>query len=119
MPDREHGTGPTPRLTIERPTGDHFVVSGEIDCSTSEELARALASVPVDIDVRVDMSDVDFMDSSGLRVLVETWIRHESAAHPVQILDPSRVVRRLIEISGLDDRIELIDPDEMLGPVER
>jgi anti-sigma B factor antagonist len=51
--------------------------------------------------VVIDLSGVGFIDSSGLRVLVEAHQRAEAEARRLVLSGPSRQVLRLLEISGL------------------
>lgn len=82
--------------------GDEAVVtlSGEIDLSNADELARLLAPL---IDgaaagtVVVDASGLVFIDSSGIAVL----IRMAKAGRTVRIRRPSPVVRQVVVATGL------------------
>jgi anti-sigma B factor antagonist len=97
-----------PGLTIS--SGDGLVVvSGEVDAHTAATLEVHLAAEPVDRPLRLDLSAVTFMDSSGLRVLIDTHQRTAGAEPGLTIVRPSRAVVRLLEISGLDDHLH-IDP---------
>src|SRR5580765_2581633 len=49
---------------------DGWKLSGEVDAHTAPTLANAMVSLPPGL-VKVDMQGVSFMDSSGLRVLME------------------------------------------------
>ncbi|MBI2704790.1 MAG: STAS domain-containing protein [Actinobacteria bacterium] len=87
------------------------MVSGEIDVVNSpglgtelSERARASAGALV-----VDLSEVTFMDSSGLRVLLEADEACRARQHSLVIRNPSPAVRRLLEITGLTTELS-IDP---------
>ena len=58
------------RLTIER-NADGWTIAGEIDAHSAPSLATALSEMPDVGKVVADFSGVSFMDSSGLRVLVD------------------------------------------------
>jgi len=49
------------------------------------------------------------MDSSGLRVLVEATTRAADEGRELIISNPSAAVRRVVEISGLNDTLLLRD----------
>lgn len=111
---RTDGTPPTtgtvstvstdnPRLRIDSKDGA-LVVAGEIDAHSCGDLAAALEGVP-EGDLDVDLSAVTFIDSSGLRVLVEQHQRQAGAGRSLRIVRPSRSVRRLLEIAGLDNAL--------------
>lgn len=97
MPD------PSQALSISR--NDHgWTLAGEIDAHTApllvEEFTRG--DVPLDADgfVVIEMGDVTFVDSSGLRALVALDGRLGDGT--VKLRDPIPSVRRLLTITGLD-----------------
>jgi anti-sigma B factor antagonist len=85
-------------------------VSGSLDIATTAaldaELSRALAAGPCEI-LTLDLSEVDALDSTGLRAL---WtIRHsmrEVAARLV-LRRPSRAVLHVLEAAGLVAMFEI------------
>ncbi len=90
-------------LTIT-PSSDGIVVSGEVDASTVASLVRFITPLPGESGaVTVDMSGVSFMDSSGLRALVDAHREAERSLRRLIITNPSRVVVRLVDLSGLGD----------------
>ena len=84
-------------------------VSGEIDAHSAPQLGDELARRLGADDLRVDMSEVAFMDSSGLRVLIDTHRRAEAAGGRLVLEHPSSAVSRIIEISGLADHL-VVEP---------
>ena len=81
--------------------------SGELDIATVGSLQTCLESAASNGGpVEVDMTEVTFMDSSGLRALI---IEREAAdgAGRGFVVVPSEAVRRLITIAGLSDFIEM------------
>jgi anti-sigma B factor antagonist len=94
-----------------RRVGTHALVIlvGEIDLSTVgqlyEELA-ALAHAGV-CHVSLNLAEVTFMDSTGLSLLVTEHKRMESMKGELILFSPSRLVRRLFEISGLDSYLNI------------
>jgi anti-sigma B factor antagonist len=100
MPDQQ------PLLRIER-TDDGLRLHGEIDGSSADELANLLDPLPGTGDVVVDLADVGFIDSSGLRVLIDAHQRAERSNRLVVLAHPSAVVRRLLDITGLTDYLRI------------
>jgi anti-anti-sigma factor len=86
---------------------NHLVVGGDIDLYSSSQLSRAIDTVHQDRQVIIDMADVEFLDSFGLRVLVDTWSRGAGHHSGLQVRNPSLVVRRVLELSGLDDQFDI------------
>lgn len=97
------------RLSIVSPEAAVFVLRGEIDAHTAPHFAARFEPLPAGVDdvVTIDMSEVTFMDSSGLRVLIELNRRARESGVAMIVRAPSRAVARIIEISGLSGIIEV------------
>lgn len=76
-------------------------LSGEIDMFAVPRLRAVLAEHVGQIDVVLDLSGIDFCDSSALRVLVDAQRGSSAGGHQLVIHDPSPTVRDLFEVSGL------------------
>jgi anti-anti-sigma factor len=87
-------------------TADGWTLSGEIDAHTAPRLAAAMTELPAAV-VTVDMAGVSFMDSSGLRVLMDATTRARESGGDLVVASPSPTVARLVEISGLGDQLRL------------
>jgi len=101
MPDA--GGGPVEQLEIIR-TDDPFGLRlvGEIDMSTAPMLQEALlVALAEGRPVTIDMKDVTFIDSSGLKVIVSS-AAETSSDQPLTVKDPSAVVRRALELFGME-----------------
>ena len=81
-------------------------VVGEVDAASADILRNAIFEVidGGDARVTVDMAEVSFMDSSGLRVLIAGFKAAEQAGGSLSVRNPSDVVTRLLEITGQLDR---------------
>jgi len=88
-------------LSIETVPGPTPVIrlSGELDSSNVGRLEATVASVLKAPPERVvfEMSELRFMDSAGISVLV----RLAAEVEQVEIRDPSPIIRRVIEVTGL------------------
>jgi len=75
-------------------------VTGELDLTNAGEVRSAVEAVVSDHDQRVvfEVSELTFMDSSGIALLASVTRR----AREVELRDPTPIVRRLIEMTGLD-----------------
>lgn len=87
-------------------TADGWKLSGEVDAHTAPMLATAMTDLPSGV-VRLDMSGISFMDSSGLRVLMEVTTRARDGGGDLVVAHPSPAVARLVEISGLREQLRL------------
>ena len=94
------------RLTLSS-EGSIVAASGEIDAHSAPLLSDALDPLPGSGDVELDLGEVSFVDSSGLRVIIDTHQRAEAADRRLVITNPSKAVTRLIEISGLADHLNV------------
>ena len=88
-------------MEVRREGDGRFVVEGELDISNVEQLGDALwAELRAGSSVVMDLSGLAFMDSQGLRLFLQLALHAEKAGlAPVVLLNPSPVVRRLLEIS--------------------
>jgi anti-anti-sigma factor len=89
-------------------TGVVVGVCGEIDACTAPDLASCLeaAILGSDGDVVVDCGAIDFIDSSGLRALVVARATLGARGRDLRLVHVGPVLGRLLELTGLDDRLE-------------
>jgi anti-anti-sigma factor len=96
-------------IDLSQVNGSAFVrVEGEIDAESVGELSAVLEGLRLDKQVVVDMAGVRFIDSSGIRALVQHRLRIDGTGGSLRISNPSRPVERLVHITGLAD--VLLDP---------
>jgi anti-sigma B factor antagonist len=89
-------------------TDTGLALAGEIDAYTAPALAEAIGRCDHTY-VMIDMAEVEFVDSSGLRVLIEAHQEAQAADRRIQLTNPSPAVSRLLEISGIDDYLNVAD----------
>ncbi len=84
-----------------------ITLRGEIDMSNVESLRDVIAPVLEKTPERVDfdLSGLGFMDSSGIALLLRVAAKTGS----VHLREPSALVRRMVEATGLSD-VLLIEP---------
>lgn len=83
-------------------------VSGEIDVATAEQLRVRLAGPAGDgRRVIVDLSGVSFIDAAGARVLAGAAARAAARGGSLQLAAAGRLVRRVLALTGLDQRIPM------------
>jgi len=84
----------------DSPSAVVLVASGELDLLGAPRLTQAL---PTDLDraVVADLSGVTFMDSSGLRALLDLRNACERQGQTLTLARPSDAVRRVIELVDL------------------
>jgi anti-sigma B factor antagonist len=93
-----------------------ITVSGELDLSTAprleEPLDAALASG--DAKVVIDLSGCEFIDSTGIALIVRAWQRLDgenetNGTGHFALCGLSDQVRRLLEVSGLESSLPIFD----------
>ncbi len=93
------------QLIQNNPTQTYLIeIIGRIDgdniTSVSHAIDEALAAGHNQI--ILDLSGVEFMNSAGLRTLVNTFKRVRQTGGALNLINPSDSVMRLLELVGLD-----------------
>lgn len=104
-----------PSFTLQvRPEGDGVRVMprGELDLATAPEMeAEILPALAQGRDVILDLSELTFMDSTGVRTIVTArQAATESGARLLVVRPPSdSAVSRVIEISGIAEALGIAE----------
>ncbi len=88
------------------------VIRGELDLATAPELEAALTErLDAGQDVVVDLRELEFMDSTGLRVLVSAHARVEGTEQRFLIVRPlpGAPIERILAVAGVERVLDLID----------
>ena len=88
-------------------TGDTHVLMlfGELDMASARAVEAELTSIEAAARLArlvIDLRGVTFIDSSGLRLVLEATRRAKAAAHRLALLRPPDRVLRAFQISGID-----------------
>lgn len=83
----------TPVVSSSSPR--RIALSGEIDLATAHRLEAILDGLDTS-PVVLDMTNVDFVDSTGLKVLIAA----RRTRPDLRVVNPSRALRRLLEVTG-------------------
>ena len=94
-----------------------LALRGELDLASSPTLERELepltASAPQTV---LDLRELEFMDSTGLSVLVKAHQRAEEQGKRFGLVNGSQQVQRLLTLTGVADRLTLVNaPEELFG----
>lgn len=82
-------------------------LNGELDLATAPQLADALARVPEGAAIVIlDLSELTFMDSSGLHVIVAAQARLAQADCRLVLVPGSGQVQGLFELTGTERHLE-------------
>jgi anti-sigma B factor antagonist len=98
--------------------GTVIALSGELDLAASPALEEALERVftsgsgPIVIDLR----RLDFMDSTGLSIIVRAHNRAVEGDRPLFVTRGPAQVQRLLALTGVADRLSLVEvPEDALS----
>ena len=85
----------------------HVVVRGEIDMQTAEKLEGVLDDVIAKGArlVTLDLEQVDFLDSSGLRVILGASNKLADREGQILLEGASSAVERVLELTGVIERL--------------
>jgi anti-anti-sigma factor len=78
---------------------------GELDAASSQELSDALNGA-AGRGVSLDLAEVSFIDSSGLRVITAAMREAKEAGNGFQVAAASDAVRRIFEMTGLNSLLD-------------
>jgi anti-anti-sigma factor len=100
-------------LKLEVGTNDGVVtavVAGEIDIASRPELEEAIERLEqTPTDLVIDLSGVTFVDSQGVNLLVHVHRVLQEAGASLAVARPSPVVRKVLELTGVDTYIDITE----------
>lgn len=84
-------------------------LKGELDVSTADELKKCLHKLvdEKNIDIRLNLEELDYIDSTGLGVMIGILKRLKIEDKEVYIEKPKNNVRKIFNITGLDKIFKL------------
>ena len=91
--------------------GSGFVLSvyGELDVASSPELEKQIKRLQWAgaSSITIDLSGLDFIDSTGLHVLIRAHRRAEEGQ--LKLLRGSKRIHRVFVLTGTDERLPFVD----------
>jgi anti-sigma B factor antagonist len=85
-------------------------LSGDIDIALKDDLrARFEAAAQQSNTVDIDLSKVDYADSTALGLIVALRNRLRERGGDVRLVSPSERVRKLLGYAGLDQAFTIVD----------
>jgi anti-anti-sigma factor len=89
-----------------------FVPRGELDLATAPDFEAAILDVlGGDKRVVIDLRELEFMDSSGVRVLITAHAKAGDHGERLTLVRPSPggTVERILEIAGVEQALRMVD----------
>lgn len=101
-------------LTVEsREDGNAWVLTlaGELSLAEAQVLEQKLGEVLASADstIIVDLTDVAFIDSTGLSVLVRAHQQASEAGVQLGVVNPRAQAKRLLSLTGLAERLTFVN----------
>jgi anti-anti-sigma factor len=91
-------------------------VLGALDLATSDAVESALRSALDDgAAVRLDLSQVTFLDSSGMRGVLRAYRHAQERGAVFEVVPGPPAVQRVLHITGVDARLTFVDADVPRG----
>lgn len=91
----------------DEPDATVLTVSGELDMASSPRLAEAFRRLhPAARPLIVDLGGLEFIDVTGLHVLLEARERTRQAGVRLTVVNASRVVLRLLKLTGTTELLD-------------
>jgi anti-sigma B factor antagonist len=100
------------RIRSERDGGVHVIeLRGELDLAYAEDVEGELKRVEsTDADsIILDLSLLTFVDSTGIRLILEAQARSQQDANRLVLLRAPPLVQRVFAIAGVEDRLPFAD----------
>ncbi len=96
---------------VQNGASTRIAPTGELDIATTPALEQAIADATAEpgVTLVLDLRELTFMDSTGLRTLAQTNARAEQDGFTLAIWRGSRQIERVLEISGLGALLPLED----------
>jgi anti-sigma B factor antagonist len=87
-------------------------VAGEIDLYTAPKLHSELMAVlaaGAPLQLVVDMTRVEFCDSTGMNVLLAAHRKAREDGGDLQLASPRPAIRKVLQVTGLDGVFTVVD----------
>jgi anti-sigma B factor antagonist len=108
------GEVPEPMLRVghERSTDAHVIrLAGEMDLGNVDEARQAIidAIEGEDVDLIVDISELEFIDSIGISMLLEAQAASRRDSNRLGFRGARPEVARILQLTGVDKELNLTD----------
>lgn len=99
-------------LNVQTQENGVVVVAGELSLAEAPDLERHLAEVlaKASSTVIVDLAGVEFIDSTGLSVLVRAQQQASERGVEFGVQNPRAQAHRLLSLTGLEERLTIAGP---------
>ena len=87
--------------------GIRIVVRGEVDMTTGDRFEREVlaAEERQPATLTIDLTGVDFLDSTGLQIVLDADVRAQAAGHRLVVLSGEGEAARVFALAEVADRL--------------
>ncbi|MSV77838.1 MAG: anti-sigma factor antagonist [Actinobacteria bacterium] len=98
-------------ITVTSPDagGKRLAVEGDVDVYTADEFRRVIAESETSTPLTINLSQVSFMDSTGLGVLIGALTRSRETGSRLILEALSPRVDRLLSLTGIAEQFEITE----------
>lgn len=82
-------------------------VTGDLDLASSPRFEEALATAPTATHVVIDLTGCTFLDSSGVRAVIQTVHEVSEGGQRVDVVAASAAILRVLEITGVNRMVSI------------
>lgn len=111
-----YSPGPAQQLVFscaveaDGPGVTRVTLAGELDLATVPQLRAVLSEAAKDAElVIVDLSELTFMDSTGILMILIAHSQIRAADRRLALVPGPRQVQRIFELTGLDDKLSFMN----------
>jgi anti-anti-sigma factor len=98
--------------TSPEPDAVRVSLTGELDLSSAlvfdEELKRIEEEAP-DSTLVLDLRGLKFMDSTGLRLILNAHARAARRHRKLRVVPGSEPIRRIFRLTGMSERLDIVE----------
>jgi|HubBroStandDraft_1064217.scaffolds.fasta_scaffold1090534_1 anti-sigma B factor antagonist len=84
-------------------------LAGELDLSSAPALSSCLSDLAEAGHIAVDLTDLSFMSSSGISVLIGAYKQRVTSGRTISLRNPQGTVARVLMLTGVD-QVLTIEP---------
>ena len=102
------------------PSGTDLVevsLDGDIDIASADEIEARIRNAEAEEPsvILIDLRQVSFLDSSGLRLILGAAVRAKAAGRRLVLVRGTERVQRVFELTNLQSRLEFVDHPSLLA----
>jgi anti-anti-sigma factor len=92
-------------------------LDGDVDIASADEIEARIRSAEAEEPsvILVDLRQVSFLDSSGLRLILGAAVRAQAAGRRLVLVRGPERVQRVFELTNLQSRLEFVDHPSLLA----